>query len=199
MTLKYVSSKKVLCPKKQQSMKRYSYLIRLLRIAVPLSVTVVLVCVYKGYDHTFTPESSPSTQQTIENQLINPILLSKDAKGKPIVIKAQKATQKDNHALLENPHSMVELEENKKITITSNQATYQEKEKVLKYKKDVELKTSSGMMIKSDETTVNLKNNTASSEKPVSGQGPQGHLQAEGFTWNDDVLTLTGKSKMTFH
>lgn len=183
---------------------RRSRVVKVLRIGVSLSIAMGIAAfiTHYGQHNDFTPpamvkKNSPLIE--LENRLVGATLMSKDAKGQPIIIKAGQAIQRKGHAFLEQPESQVNLEEGKTVTIQSHQATYDEGKKTLVYEKDVKLQAD-GLCFTTQEATVNLENNVAGGRSPVAGSGPQGSIQAQGgFDWKEKTLSLRGPSKIIFN
>lgn len=185
--------------------RRHTRRIRWLRIIIPISISGLFIAlmITFGWHGDFQPHplsSSPYANINVENQLVNATLSSKDQQGRPVIIKAAKATQSGHKAVLESPESHFELEKGKDVMITSDHALYDESGKTLEYQKDVTLTTESGMVIETDQATINLEDKGAISHHSVKGVGPQGTLKGEnGFEWRGNTLSLKGKSAVTLN
>jgi LPS export ABC transporter protein LptC len=205
MTLKFIAKKQNVYPAVRNRALRHSRRVRWLRIAIPLGIAGLLITFWqqiKDYNH-FQPQTfagSAYKDITLKNQLLNATLRATDHKGNPVTIKAKKATQNLGDAVLESTESHLSMEGGQDMTITSEGATYHEGEKILEYNKDVTLKMADGVVIKTDQATLDLNAKGASSKHPIAGSGPQGSMKADqGFEWRENTLSLKGKSALTLN
>lgn len=202
MTFNFFEPKQALNHKTQRSVKRYSRLVKILRLSIPLGIVTALGCLFIHYGHqnAFSPEVTDKTrgQIHIENRLIRPTLMARDASGQPIIIRAEKAVQHEGYALLEQPESQLNIQTDRSLTIRSSQATYNKQKEVLTYQKNVKMEIE-GLSLNTQEAIVDLEKKIATGNQPIKGQGTQGKLEAEGFKWQDGMLALKGKSKLVFN
>ena len=58
-----------------------------------------------------------------------------------------------------------------------------------------------GYQVTTEEAHIDLKNGTASGDKPVHGEGPDGVIDSEGFrvTGFGERIEFTGKTELTFY
>jgi lipopolysaccharide export system protein LptC len=83
--------------------------------------------------------------------------------------------------------------------VTSYTGTYQPQPQLLDLYGDVELYQDRGNEFHTDSASIDIATGTAKSDQPVTGQGPFGHVTAEGFTMLDRgaVIQFTGKTNLT--
>ncbi len=142
--------------------------------------------------------------------IINPRLVGTDSSDKPFSITADLAKnfelRKDfwesgAPVELEMPKADVTLEDGSWLVLTANSGLLTPKQKTLDLLGQVNLFHDSGYELRTEQATIDLTAGAASSDHPVEGQGPFGHLQSEGMRLTDKGRTIifTGKARLTLY
>ncbi len=142
--------------------------------------------------------------------IINPRLVGTDSSDQPFSITADMAKnfqlredfwQNGAPVELEMPKADVTLEDGTWLVLTANSGLLIPQTKTLDLLGKVNLFHDSGYELHTEKATVDLKAGVAESNDPVEGQGPFGHLKAEGMRLLDKGKTIlfTGKAQVTLY
>jgi lipopolysaccharide export system protein LptC len=134
-------------------------------------------------------------------RMLEPRYTGIDRDNRPYVLTATSATQasgSDDIVSLEAPKADMTTNSSSWLQVTSYTGTYQPQPQLLDLYGDVELYQDRGNEFHTDSARVDVANGTATSDQPVTGQGPFGHVTAEGFTMLDRgaVIQFTGKTNL---
>lgn len=135
-------------------------------------------------------------------ELLNPRLNTLDAKGRPVVMKAESATQMTTqNAHFIKPQSHIHMENGQQIMIKADKGHYDQPDQRLDYKDHVELHSQNGITLQTSSASLNINTNQAEGHAPVSGSSHSTSLQGEGFKIlkEGQELHLLGKSKISFN
>ena len=187
---------------------RYSRFIRWMRVVLPMAAIgiLALLAAWPRMEETFEilPKESVLPQTVGKNELLNPRFESTDEKSQPYTVTAARALQ-DAHdpeaVLLDDPTADITLKDGTWIAARAQNGTYRQKEERLFLEGNVRLFHDQGYEIKTSALLVDLKKNDARSDRPVSGQGPAGTLDAAGFEARIDTerLIFTGPAKLVLY
>ena len=135
-------------------------------------------------------------------RMLEPRYTGIDRENRPYVLTASVATQvsgSDDIVSLTAPKADMTTNSGNWVEVTSYTGTYQPQPQLLDLYGDVELYQDRGNEFHTDSARVDVANGTATSDQPVTGQGPFGHVTAEGFTMLDRgaVIQFTGKTNLT--
>jgi lipopolysaccharide export system protein LptC len=135
-------------------------------------------------------------------RMVDPRYTGIDRDNRPYVLTASSATQasgSDDLVSLATPKADMTTNSGNWLEVTSYTGTYQPQPQLLDLYGDVELYQDRGNEFHTDSAQIDIAAGTAKSEQPVNGQGPFGHVTAEGFTMLDRgaVIQFTGKSYLT--
>jgi lipopolysaccharide export system protein LptC len=135
-------------------------------------------------------------------RMVEPRYTGIDRENRPYVLTASSATQNsggDDLVSLAAPRADMTTASGNWVEITSYTGTYQPQPQLLDLYGDVELYQDRGNEFHTDSAHLDIANGTASGDQPVTGQGPFGHVTAEGFTMHDrgQVIDFTGKTSLT--
>jgi lipopolysaccharide export system protein LptC len=99
---------------------------------------------------------------------------------------------------LEMPKADLALKNGTWIALTANSGVYDQRKKLLDLEGAVNLFHDSGYEFKTDKLRIDLEAGRAVSKRKVHGQGPFGHLQAEGLHLRNGGKSIffTGKAKL---
>lgn len=135
-------------------------------------------------------------------RMLDPRYTGIDKDNRPYVLTASSATQasgSDDIVSLAQPKGDMTTNSGNWVEVTAYTGTYQPQPQLLDLYGDVELYQDRGNEFHTDSARVDIANGTAKSDQPVNGQGPFGHVTAEGFTMLDRgaVIQFTGKTNLT--
>src|SRR6185312_1175738 len=135
-------------------------------------------------------------------RMVQPRYTGIDRQNRPYVLTASSATQAsgtDDIVSLTAPKADMTTNSGNWVEITSCTGTYQPQPQLLDLYGDVELYQDRGNEFHTDSASIDIANGTAKSDQPVTGQGPFGHVTAEGFTMLDRgaIIQFTGKTSLT--
>jgi len=136
--------------------------------------------------------------------MVNPRFQGVDAQDRPFSVVAQTATQEKSGAdvvELDQPKADITLKDGAWLALTADHGTFDRASQTLHLDGHVSLFHDRGFEMRTETAHVDLKAGTARSDTPVAGQGPAGHLEAEGFRLEDKggTIVFTGKSKLTLY
>ena len=135
-------------------------------------------------------------------RMVDPRYSGIDKQNRPYVLTASTATQasgSDDIISLAAPKADMTTNSGNWVEVTSYTGTYQPQPQLLDLYGDVELYQDRGNEFHTDSARVDMANGTANSDQAVTGQGPFGHVTAEGFTMLDRgaVIHFNGKTSLT--
>lgn len=124
-----------------------------------------------------------------------------DENDQPFNLAADLATQApDNEDVVElqHPKADVRTTSGDLVALSARLGHYNREGEILDLTGTVHMTHDKGFDITTETATVNLKDGSASGDSPVSGAGPSGELQSEGFRLRDrgQIIIFTGKSRM---
>lgn len=137
-------------------------------------------------------------------RMTNPRYVGLDEKDRPFTVTADLAQESPGQAsvvTLEMPKADLTLDDGTWLVLTSDAGVFHRDDRNLSLTGGVTLYHDSGYEIRSPAATIDLARGEASSDKPVSGQGPFGDLHAEGFHLRDKgkVINFNGKARLVIH
>lgn len=135
-------------------------------------------------------------------RMVDPRYTGIDRDNRPYVLTAAAATQAsqaDDIVSLDAPRADMTTNSGNWVEVTGYTGTYQPQPQLLDLYGDVELYQDRGNEFHTDSARLDIANGTARGDQPVSGQGPFGHVTAQGFTMYNrgDVIDFTGKTNLT--
>lgn len=186
---------------------KWSRFVRRMRFILPLLALGLFAIVFVWGDIQSnniipTSEEAAKLAPTIgKNELVNPRFESVDKDNQPFVMTAKRALQDsadENLVMLEEPNGNVKLKSGETITITSERGSFRQNNKMLLLRGGVVMKHDAGYQLQMEEIDVDLNNNTAVSKVDVTGEGPEGTLQAKGLQGTGDTghIIFNGPAKL---
>jgi lipopolysaccharide export system protein LptC len=127
-----------------------------------------------------------------------------DENNQPFNVAADLATQApDNEDVVElqHPKANIRTTDGDLVALSARIGHYHREHETLDLTGKVHLVHDRGFDIVTEEARVDLKDGSATGDKAVSGQGPSGELQAEGFRLRErgQVIVFTGKSRLLIY
>lgn len=186
----------------------YSKIVRTLRLLLPVIavviVSVVIIWMSIGEDDIAVNQDQKSMKEAAHNELISPNFQSVDEKDQPFTFSAVKATQggeDDNLVFLEAPEGRLLMNSGDEIHMNALTGYYEQNLRRLFLKDDVIFFDSENHKLRMAELHIDLDKSIAWCDVPVAGEGPEGHLTAQGLqaASAQDVLILKGPAKLVLY
>jgi lipopolysaccharide export system protein LptC len=135
-------------------------------------------------------------------RMVDPRYTGIDKDNRPYVLTASTAnqvSQSDDIISLDVPRADMTTNTGNWVEVTGYTGTYQPQPQLLDLYGDVELYQDRGNEFHTDSARLDIASGTALGTDPVTGQGPFGHVTAEGFAMyqRGDVIDFTGKTNLT--
>ncbi len=127
-----------------------------------------------------------------------------DENNQPFNVTADMATQapgNDEVIELQHPKANIKTNEGALVALAARIGHYDRKAETLDLNGTVQLTHDKGFEITTETATIDLKDGSAAGDTPVSGHGPAGELQSEGFRLREkgQIIIFTGKSRMIIY
>jgi lipopolysaccharide export system protein LptC len=182
--------------------------VTLLRIALPMAALLLVALVIAwpqiqnrerpGFSLTPTRADPKEVEQLT---MVNPRFVGLDSKQQPYTVTAQSATQDRAGAdiiLLNRPQADILLANGAWVTVTGRVGRYSQKQQILDIEGDIDVFHDSGYEFHTERAQIDLANDTINGDVPVTGHGPGGAIDAQGFMILDHGRTVifTGDSKL---
>ncbi len=188
----------------------YSSFVSMMKILLPFIalLLIVLVIVWpnlKMQDTKFgLGFSAFKIGDGVDPSMINPRYFGADKRRQTFSITADLAKNllsDDRRVELEKPKADISLEDGSWLVVTASIGYFSRQDEKLSLEGGVNLFHDSGYEFRTEKIDVDLSNGSASGNLPVEGQGPFGHVVAEGFRLLDKGKTVvfSGKSKLTIY
>lgn len=136
--------------------------------------------------------------------MINARYVGTDGNSRPFSITADAARQPmPGHGTLklESPQADIHLQDGSWVMVTADEADYNVDDRMLNVTGAVRLFHDSGYEFLSSKANIDLEQNIVSGSNRITGHGPFGELEGEGFRFSKDgkTLVLTGKSRVKIY
>lgn len=170
--------------------------------ALALAVAVLLWPQFKEEVDLVVPDlEGLSVEETKSLKMINARLTGHDAEGQPYTVTAEVATQaRDNPDLvfLDRPQADLVTGAQTWVTVHGSEGVLRRGENLLSLSGTVSLFHDAGYEFHTSAATIDLAGRTAEGGAPVTGQGPFGVIESEGFRILDDGarVVFTGQSHL---
>jgi len=134
--------------------------------------------------------------------MVNPRYRSRDAENRPFTVTAERAVQESSGAdevKLSAPQADMDLKNGNWVSVTAEQGLYDREREYLELENQVRLFHDRGFQFETPRANIDLKAGTAHSDTPVTGHGPEGQINSQGFRILDKGarIIFTGESHMT--
>jgi lipopolysaccharide export system protein LptC len=169
-------------------------------LALALIVLVIVWPQLNGANHRFQIGfSGIETREAADLAMVNARFTGVDSQNRPFSITADLArnlTPSAERVDLEMPKADITLKDGTWLVVTADTGRYEQASRTLVLKGAVDLFHDSGYEIRTSVAHVDFAAGQAWGDAPVTGHGPFGQLQSEGFRAldNADVIKFTGKA-----
>lgn len=135
-------------------------------------------------------------------RMVNARFTGVDASKRPFTVTADTAGQSNSKSAditLTAPKADILLSNGAWVALTANGGNFNREKQILELTGNVNLFHDSGYEFRTKSAVFDLTAGDATGVDPVEGQGPFGHLQAEGFRIYNrgERVEFTGKAKLT--
>jgi lipopolysaccharide export system protein LptC len=186
---------------------RHSLLVGTMKVMLPaLAAAIVLVLIawpqLVSDERDFRISVSELASDEVDNlTMINPRYQSRDAENRPFTVIAERAVQESSGAdevELSAPEAEMTLNDGSWVTVTAEHGLYDREREYLQLNNGVQLFHDRGFQFETPQAKVDLQAGTAQSDTPVTGHGPEGQIDAQGFRVLDKGgrIIFTGRSKL---
>ena len=136
--------------------------------------------------------------------MVNARFMGSDKKNQPFSITADLAKNLllgKTNIELEMPKADITVRDGTWLVLTADTGVYNQSGKTLSLEGKVNLFHDSGYEFNTAAADIDLNGGVAKGTVPVSGQGPFGHLEAEGFIIENkgSSIYFIGRSKLILH
>lgn len=188
----------------------YSRMVFLMKVLLP-SIAVVLVGLVLAWpelisdDGRFRLNAVRIDQRDAETlRMVNPRYVGTDDRNQPFTVTADVATQSSGNAdlvALDHPKADIALEDGSWVALTASDGLYHRDRQSINLKGAVNIFHDSGYEFSSESALIDLKAGTATGTETVTGQGPMGDIEAEGFQILDRGarILFTGKARLVMY
>ncbi len=170
-----------------------SYIIRKLRVILPVIATVLLFMVFLLSDRKDLIEATPIEDiipyEMGENELVNAKFEAQNQDNEPFSITAERAFQdgekgedgNNDQVQLKKPMANMSFNDGTQISLKGKNGTYTQDNQILHLEGDVLLSHDDQYELLTESVDINIETQTAISTSPVSGHGPVGNIEASGL------------------
>jgi lipopolysaccharide export system protein LptC len=136
--------------------------------------------------------------------MINARYVGTDSNNRPYSITADAARQRvpgKGRLQLESPQADIHLQDGSWVMVTADKGEYNPDDRMLNVAGAVRLFHDSGYEFLSIEANIDLERNAVWGSHHITGQGPFGEMEGEGFRFNKDGMTmmLIGRSRLKIY
>ena len=127
-----------------------------------------------------------------------------DENNQPFNIAADLATQapdRENVVELQHPKADIRTKDGDLVALSARLGHYDRDAETLDLTGSVHLSDAKGFNVITEAATLDLKDGSAAGDTPVSGDGPSGELQSEGFRLRErgQIIMFTGKARLLIY
>lgn len=186
---------------------RYSRFVGTMRLVLP-SLAVVLLGLVLAWprltanDDKFKIGFAQLSPNSVENlSMVNARFFGINRRNQPFTLTADVATEDEPGSgliVLDQPKADFLSPSGKGIYVESRRGFYNQKTQLLDLEGEVNLYHEDGYEMHTEKARVDLKASTAEGHVPVTGHGPQGRIDGEGFRILEKgaQVVVTGRSSM---
>lgn len=181
-----------------------------MRIILPLVAMAIVVLVIAWPQLTERPKrfslnvSDIAMTESGAQQIVNARFTGTDSKNRPYTVTADTASQAKNAPDMIDlafPKADITLQNGAWLALSAESGTFNRKIQVLNLMGGVNIFHDVGYQLSTAAANIFMKDGSAAGDKPVSGQGPIGTVEASGFRILDGGkrVIFTGKSRLVLY
>lgn len=175
------------------------------------TVALLLILLIVAWPYINVPDSrfrigfaDLTVKEAGDPSMVNPRYVGSDDENQPYSITAEIARRLSESGKvieLDEPKADIALDDGTWLVLTAARGIYGRTAETLDLVGSVVLYHDTGYEFLTEKANINLETSAAEGDQPISGQGPFGNLQAEGFRLVDKGKTIyfTGKSKLVMY
>ncbi len=137
---------------------------------------------------------------TDASRMLKPRYVGTDDDNQPFSVIADTATHAGSadRILLASPKADVTMKDGSWVAVNAKEGLYDRIAQTLGLRGDVQVFHDAGYEFRTESADIDMHANVARGDKAVEGQGPFGHIQAEGFEILDKGgrIVFTGKARL---
>jgi lipopolysaccharide export system protein LptC len=185
----------------------HRHMVGLLKIALPL-LALGLIVTMAIYSVLFKPDGaiaisySDIDREQGEVVMTSPRFVGADKDNQPFQVIASKARQDPNDTALvelDNIDASLVLNEGAHLRLIAGRGVLDTSNQLLQLTGPIELTSSEGYRIHTDEARADLKNGLLTGQKPIDADGSFGSIHADGFQASRDDRTMNFVGHVTIH
>jgi lipopolysaccharide export system protein LptC len=191
----------------KSSVAQYSRFVGRMKIALPAVAGLILLLVlllpqFRADSERFRVGVKNLTDITNDAlSMINARYVGEDDQGHPYTLTAESARERsseDKAIDLVSPKANFTAGDGSWVKITATSGVYDRNQQILDLAGQVDVTQQEGYEMHSTAARVFIKDRTASGDKPVTGKGSFGTIEAAGFSVRDNgsVVNFTGPVKL---
>ncbi len=176
----------------------YSVFVRVLKYVLPLVALVIIGILFARLsgEHAQNASTMAQGEKTTPGQieLVGAKYEGVDDQGHPYTVTADRAVRDMSNAesmRFENPVADITLTDGTWLAVKSRSGFFDRTNETLQLDGGVTVFHDGGYEMTLEDININLRDRTASSEKPVSAQGPLGTIAAQNMTVSDQGFLIT--------
>lgn len=187
--------------------RRYSRFVGLMKIVLP-SLAVVLLGLVLAWPRLKSTEDrfqlgfsalSPSSVESLS--MVNARFFGINSRNQPFTVTADVATEDDPGSgiiVLDQPKADFLTPKGEGVYLEARRGSYYQKQQMLDLEGEVSVFHDNGYELHTEKARLDLKSSTAEGNVPVTGQGPQGRIDGQGFRILEKgaQILVTGKSSL---
>lgn len=186
----------------------YSRLVRRLRLILPLAAVVLVMSVFTWIileRDTVVEKNPDNSMQQARNELVSARFESVDEEGRPYEVTAQRAVQgkpedgqDEKMIYLTAPRGKFTVATDEAFEISAPEGAYHQQKETLSLTGGVSFGSQSGYALRTQAIEADLKAGTARSGTRLTGNGPSGSVEAQGFSADNKrgMLVLKGPARV---
>lgn len=181
----------------------YSRFVGVAKVILPLAAIclMALIAAWPTLNDQEQPMVEELEKQPELLQVTAPVLVGTDQENRPYSIVADRANQgaEGPHIVeLSRPEGEIATRDGSRISLNADLGRFDRDSKQLHLMGDVRLSRDDGNRFATGEAFVDMDSRSAWGNQPVTGEGPDGEIQSEGFRIEDNGATVifTGQSRV---
>lgn len=185
----------------------YSLFVRAAKVALPIVAVGLFLLVFAWpqldwQEDALPPGTLEVRPEDAENlRMTSARFIGVDSGGRPFTVTADEANQSGGETgpvHLVKPQGDLTLRDGAWVTLSAERGIYHRNDESLELFGGVTLFHDDGYELSSERARIDLKGGSATGDRPVSGHGPLGEIEGEGFLISDggDTIIVLGKARL---